>query len=140
MQTFLPYPDFTESARCLDDRRLGKQRIECMQIYRCLTIHSYGWKGHPAVEMWRGHLRPLALYWLTVIQEWEDRGFRNNIAVPFPDLSESYKELIMPPWLGREDFHASHRSNLLRKNPVWYGQFGWSESPDLPYIWPVRCS
>lgn len=27
MNTFLPYPDFRESARCLDDKRLGKQRV-----------------------------------------------------------------------------------------------------------------
>jgi hypothetical protein len=27
---------------------------------------------------------------------------------------------------------------LLRKAPEWYGQFGWRESADLPYVWPVR--
>jgi hypothetical protein len=43
----------------------------------------------------------------------------------------------MPPWWGDPAFHASHRSNLLRKDPVWYGQFGWAEPPDLPYVWPV---
>jgi hypothetical protein len=42
-----------------------------------------------------------------------------------------------PPWLGDNTFHASHKSNLLRKDPVWYGQFGWSEPTDLPYVWPV---
>jgi hypothetical protein len=31
MQTFLPYPGFDESARALDDRRLGKQRVETMR-------------------------------------------------------------------------------------------------------------
>lgn len=43
----------------------------------------------------------------------------------------------LPPWLGDPAFHASHRSNLLRKDPVHYGQFGWTEGPDLPYVWPV---
>lgn len=33
--------------------------------------------------------------------------------------------------------HASHRSNLLRKEPEYYTQFGWTEPPDLPYVWPV---
>lgn len=28
MQTFLPYPDFVESASVLDRQRLGKQRVE----------------------------------------------------------------------------------------------------------------
>ena len=32
MQTFLPYPDFWVSAKMLDDKRLGKQRVEAMQI------------------------------------------------------------------------------------------------------------
>ncbi|HSR28205.1 MAG TPA: cytoplasmic protein, partial [Actinomycetes bacterium] len=27
MQTFLPFPDFAASARSLDQRRLGKQRV-----------------------------------------------------------------------------------------------------------------
>lgn len=32
MQTFLPYPDFELSVRALDNRRLGKQRVEAKQI------------------------------------------------------------------------------------------------------------
>jgi len=42
-----------------------------------------------------------------------------------------------PVWLYDEEFHASHRSNLLRKDPEYYGRFGWQELPDLPYLWPV---
>ena len=34
MQTFLPYPDFKQSAACLDYRRLGKQRVEGVQILK----------------------------------------------------------------------------------------------------------
>jgi len=34
MQTFLPYPDFAASSAVLDDRRLGKQRVEALQIVR----------------------------------------------------------------------------------------------------------
>ena len=37
MQTFLPVADFTESARLLDNPRLGKQRVECLQVLRALT-------------------------------------------------------------------------------------------------------
>lgn len=32
MNTFLPYPSFDESAKCLDYKRLGKQRVEAKQI------------------------------------------------------------------------------------------------------------
>ena len=37
MQTFLPYEDFRESVRSLDDKRLGKQRVEAYQIISALT-------------------------------------------------------------------------------------------------------
>ena len=32
MQTFLPFPDFQQSAAVLDRVRLGKQRVEALQI------------------------------------------------------------------------------------------------------------
>lgn len=37
MQTFLPFPDFKQSAQCLDNKRLGKQRVECLQILKALA-------------------------------------------------------------------------------------------------------
>lgn len=36
MQTFLPYPDFEDSAHALDQLRLGKQRVENLQIMQAL--------------------------------------------------------------------------------------------------------
>ena len=41
----------------------------------------------------------------------------------------------MPHWLGNEQLHASHRSNLLAKDFGHYGGFGWNESDDIPYYW-----
>src|SRR5947208_1979490 len=43
MQTFLPYADFERSARVLDRKRLGKQRVETIQVVRALTRPGYGW-------------------------------------------------------------------------------------------------
>ena len=55
MQTFLPYKDFSRSAKVLDRQRLGKQRVEGLQILQCLLgIGSLRWKNHPAVKMWKG--------------------------------------------------------------------------------------
>jgi len=62
MQTFLPYLDFAECARVLDDRRLGKQRVEVLQIARAITVPGYGWRHHPAVRMWRGYEEALGAY------------------------------------------------------------------------------
>jgi hypothetical protein len=57
MQTFLPYYSFEESAKCLDYRRLGKQRVEVYQIINILEgkNKTNGWVNHPAVKMWIGY-------------------------------------------------------------------------------------
>ncbi len=39
VNTFVPYSDFESIARCLDNRRLGKQRVEAYQIL--LLIYDY---------------------------------------------------------------------------------------------------
>lgn len=41
MNTFLPYADFQKSAQCLDNKRLGKQRVEAWQIYLTLKKGEY---------------------------------------------------------------------------------------------------
>lgn len=135
MQTFLPFPDFAQSASVLDRQRLGKQRVETLQLLSALSPTAQsGWRNHPAARMWRGFSPALALYGITICDEWIARGYRDTCREKI--LPFSTGELSMPPWLGREAFHASHRSNLLRKAPSHYSQFNWSESPDLPYIWP----
>jgi hypothetical protein len=176
MQTFLPYPDFAESARCLDRQRLGKQIVEVVQILQALknpTVGRWhrrtkaaerrakarrlwalraagkhrlararvrGYVHHPAVRMWRDHDWQLinygntchcALIWLC------------GTVSPFDQLLEdAWCEApwspTPPPWLGDPAFHASHRSNLLRKDPEHYGKFGWSEPDNLPYVWPAH--
>ena len=135
VQTFLPYQSFEQSLACLDNRRLGKQRVEAMQILNALRAGSVSrWRGHPAVRMWDGWESLLEIYHDLAIKAWVDRGFRNNMRL----VSKSFwlrDPISKPPWLTKE-FCASHRSNLLRKDPVYYSQFGWKELPNLPYIWP----
>lgn len=139
MQTFLPYREFHQTARVLDARRLGKQRVETLQILNALHRPNYGWQNHPAVRMWRGHEQMLAEYGLSICVEWKERGYKDtcyekigDMLVQFP--SESLKE---PGWLQEEAVHISHRSNLVRKDPGHYSKF-WPEiSGDLPYVWPV---
>lgn len=139
MQTFLPYPDFAKSAACLDRQRLGKQRVEAKQIYLALTDPTYGWQNHPAVKMWRGHEWKLLVYCEVICREWIRRGFNDTVLswIPYDALLNTDCNLANPSWIGDTRFHASHRSNLLRKDPVWYGRFGWTEPTNLPYIWPV---
>lgn len=143
MQTFLPYPDFARSAEVLDDRRLGKQRVEAYQILRTLLGVTRGWRHHPAVRMWRGHELALISYGLAVCAEWRGRGFTDHVADTLMELSVKLLRTEAcgsdPPWLGDADFHRSHRSNLLRKAPGHYaGLSGFDVPADLPLVWPVR--
>ena len=46
MQTFLPHKDFSISASMLDNKRLGKQRVEALQIYNVL-VGNLTKKGKP---------------------------------------------------------------------------------------------
>jgi len=121
----------------LDNKRLGKQRVEAYQILRTLLGHSKGWINHPAVKMWKGYERSLADYGLTVCDEWKQRGFKDTLRGKFNHYLDQ-DEYPEPEWLGDKQLHASHRSNLLRKDPKHYGQFGWKEPDDLPYFWPTK--
>jgi hypothetical protein len=143
MQTFLPYGSYIASAEVLDRQRLGKQRVEVLQLLRALLGIKPGWVNHPAAVMWRGHEWSLAGYGLKICWEWQARGYRDTCAeqiaelqarVPHPGLSLA---LGCPPWLGDPDFHRSHQSNLIRKLPEHYGPMWPDVPPDLPYVWPV---
>jgi hypothetical protein len=151
MQTFLPYPDFADSARVLDNARLGKQRVEALQVVRALTWPKYGWKHHPAVRMWRGYEEALGAYGFAVCAEWTGRGFADTceatitkdlaaagIAVPPRAQGELALVEELPPWLGDEAVHRSHQSALVRKDPEFYAARFVGVPPDLPYAWPVE--
>jgi len=129
MQTFLPHESFEKSMSCLDNLRLGKQRVEALQIIKAIYIPDYGWKNHPAVKMWADYPEALQMYHDSAINEWVRRGKNNTM--PLTRIITDK----MPHWLGNERFHASHRSNLLRKDHEYYGQYGWLEPDDLPYYW-----
>jgi hypothetical protein len=129
MQTFLPYPDFKKSLQTLDYRRLGKQRVEAYQIIRAIKFGG-GYSRHPVVRMWHGHINALKHYYNLAIDEWVKRGYRNNMhKMKIPG------KIAYPRWFGRDEFHAAHCSNMLRKDYCYYSQYGWSEPPDLPYLW-----
>ena len=140
MQTFLPHSDYVQSAACLDNRRLGKQRVEALQILRAIADPNYGWRNHPAVRMWRQSPSQLCLYGAAVILEWKQRGFQDTCLEKICQLQKEQNwfkyTTSCPAWFGNAAFHASHRSNLLRKDPQHYGQFGWAEPDNLPYVWP----
>jgi hypothetical protein len=142
MQTFLPYPDFQQSAATLDSARLGKQRVEALQTLRALVIPEYGWQSHPAIRMWMGYVPALTMYGLAMADEWMNRGFadntRDNIREFAPQAAhpDYASKIAMPPWLGDPELHLSHRSNLIRKDPRFYTPVFPGTEADLEYVWP----
>lgn len=138
MQTFMPFPSFRDSLDALDDKRLGKQRVETFQIIRALTDPDYGWQHHPAVKMWRGHEYRLALYGLESCVLWRSRGHDDSLRDKFIDLCLDLPWSNYPWWWGVEEFHLSHQSNLIRKDADHYGHQFPGVPPDLPYWWPTH--
>jgi hypothetical protein len=149
VQTFLPYAGFRASAAALDQRRLGKQRVETIQVLRALTRTQYGWKHHPAVKMWRGYEEALTRYGLDMCEVWSATGRADTCAATLvADLEagtgitavRTQDELAeagaLPPWLGDPDLHRSHRSALLRKDAAYYRDVFTDVPDDLPYVWP----
>lgn len=139
MQTFLPYPSFSKSFACLDNSRLGNQ------VYReGKTLLNRKWKHHRIAKMWKGYYYSLARYCLFGVHEMYTRNtwsyetcnkWHVYFLTKMYDLESAKECMDDPPWLGDEKLHASHRSNLLRKNPKHYGKFGWKEQDNMPYHW-----
>lgn len=152
VQTFLPYPDFVESARALDQKRLGKQRVEDLQIMRALTVPGHGWRNHPAAKMWAGHRGSLMDYHLAVCAQWTALGFADttvastlatfeqpSLADPDADTVEVWRRggHRPPSWLGDDAVHRSHRSRLRQKDPDHYRPLFPDTPDDLDYVWPL---
>lgn len=147
MQTFLPLPSYTESAQILDTLRLGKQRVETMQIYLALTDRDYGWQNHPAIRMWRGFDVDLLNYGIAICAEWIRRGNEDSTMRFFlKRLLEAHQAglgVVRPAWLGDQKFHYSHQMMLISKEPFYYLQFAGNKFASIAelgevkgYFWP----
>jgi len=145
MQTFLPYESFLASAHVLDRQRLGKQRVETLQILRALELPDYGWQNHPVVRMWRGHTPALVRYGLDCVRVWTSRGHDDSTAEQIAEFAPWVRELsqvdlqrdsLLPSWLGDERLHRSHRSQLIAKDPQFYRPLFPESAEGLDYFWP----
>lgn len=154
MQTFLPWDDFEDSAATLDRQRLGKQRVETMQILNVLEaiqperypglieLHGpqLGWTNHPAVLMWKGFEFALCEYGIAVCNEWLSRGYKDGVRNRFLEFMAKHRQWgdDYPPWLGVPEFHQSHRNALVHKAPELYRELFLDAKPALDYWWPTK--
>lgn len=138
VNTFLPYSNFKKCAKILDNKRLGKQRVEAKQILNILLneTKTQGWRNHVVTLMWKGHEEALKYYYNCIVKEWISRGFENNMPL--------YKINHKPntPWFVKNaSLQMSHRASLVRKEPKFYKHL----FPEVPasylkykYIWPAQ--
>ena len=167
MQTFMPLPEFRSSLEKLDDKRLGKQRVEAFQIIRRLfyeyiyvckncrhgvlsheklkskTCRKCGKRKLKISNAWKNH--PAVLMWkgyLSALIHYYNTSL--DVWAERGFKNKRLKRLkikhvrLYPKWMFDEKFNAAHRSNLLRKNEKFYRKYGWKEPIDLPYVWPVQ--
>ena len=155
MQTFLPYLGKTdtafsyyeECASLLDTKRLGKQRVENLQIMKALMGKS-GWSNHPVVKMWKGYEFSLLTYQKAICNEWvhncgyKDTCFDKTAKLYFDQFDPS-DDGPNPPWLGDPLLVLSHQSNLIRKDYSYYikrfpkfKEKSYEEMHNLPYYYP----
>lgn len=148
MQTFAPMGrDLTAGFDILDYRRLGKQRVEAWQILNVLRgvdndgypKHHKGWVSHPATRLWEGRTAGLAYYGVLCCQMWRRKGYRDGLLHRFNEVYELYSEFEDPsPPIWLDWIADSHKSNLIRKDPEYYGPI-WPWIPDdMPYYWPIE--
>lgn len=140
MQTFVPEPSFINSVRVLDRQRLGKQRVETLQIMKALAGLSKGWTNHPATRMWRGYERALLAYQQATVIEWTDRGYKDTCwskTQAVYDMFFNATSVELPHWWGDNRVHDSHKSALVFKDPVWYNTIYPDVVGEYNYYWPV---
>ena len=137
VNTFLISADFDECAKALDNRRLGKQRVEAYQILKAIRGETKGWNNHPATNMWRPYSGALILYMNSMINEFERRGFNNNMVKLKANI------ILRPKWLNWKSLHLSHKCSLLRKDYDHYSKiFILTEEEKIymnyGYVWPAK--
>jgi len=147
MQTFITHKNMAISAKNLDNKRLGKQRVEALQIFECLMVKeskSYknkSMRNHKAVKMWKGYEKFLLEVYITeILFEWQIiRGFKNIKCLSKYKKYMKYTEkqsLVKPLWITNE-FIESHRSSLIEKNPQHYKTLFPNTIEKVKCIWPT---
>jgi hypothetical protein len=157
VNTFVTASTPEECASNLDNKRLGKQRVEAKQIIDILESshlnESKGYSNHPIVAQWRGFTQALKVYYNAIFDEWEARGYKNDKLkryeiVQDPALSHLVTKpnevvVMFPKWFFNPIIHLTYKCDLYRKKPEYYGKiFNFTsdekEYLNKGYIWTSR--
>ena len=144
MQTFMPYgSQYDKTAKCLDVKRLGKQRVETYQILKALLGETKGWRNHPATRMWEGYEFQLYVYQTAICTEWTRRGYKDTVLDSSKELILKYKikpSIKTPDWINKPALTITHRANLFLKDPIYYINFEDEAKEYIDYVCcPDKC-
>lgn len=158
MQTFMPDFDFRIVAATLDHKRLGKQRVEALQLLQAFNDLANRWRNHPVFRMWYMNRGLLAAYGIAMCNHWAALGYSDNCknriidALPCDTLRQfaityattginSLPEMYeLPEWMKPRDgynIRSEYRAILLEKNFKHYGKMNWSEDPKPKMQYPL---
>lgn len=160
MQVFVPLPDIEASVQALDVPRLGKQRVEALQMLSSLAGKSAGWLDHPAARMWAGYEQGLLSYAAACCLRVRSLGWVDHVLEQVYERQADFGHLIhdppLPPWWGGP-VHASHRARLIVKEhyrgegshyaDLWPDDYDHvmsrvergtiTQEQDAEYVWPI---
>jgi hypothetical protein len=144
MQTFMPYGSaYDQTAKCLDVKRLGKQRVETYQILKALLGETKGWRNHPATRMWEGYEFQLYVYQTAICTEWMRRGYKDTVLESSKELVQRHQVPLRsskPEWVDNPALTITHRANLYLKDPLHYVKFEDETKEYMDYVCcPDKC-
>ena len=141
VNTFITSNNFKKCAKNLDNKRLGKQRVEAKQIIEILEhfdengeFPKKGFSNHPILKMWKNYTNFLKYYCNCMIEEWIFRGYKNTMKI-----YEIPNEMKKPWWYSFKPLQYSHKASLIRKDEDYYDFFKNSFDHELylkhGYLW-----
>lgn len=148
MMIYMTRMSYGKSAADLRDADLHSCMTRGHELFDVLTgatkSDSYS-KNSPVKGMWRGYEYALGIYVMMSGMEWcYRRGFAGHksfwpVFKGIQELKHYDKDFVyeVPPWFRDTDVLASHRSNLVRRDPLTY-EDTWHVCPqNWPYLWPI---
>lgn len=127
MQVFLPYAKPNKTVKCLDNKRLNKQILECFQIMSAITNINIGWKipkyvyNHPCTLLWKNNISYLKVYTYSLLNEFWLRRKKNHACMKLLNNFDGIYGYDLHHV--NVEFCKKHQEILLNKNYEHYKKY-----------------
>jgi hypothetical protein len=121
-QIFLPYRSFSRTAKVLDYKRLGKQRVEALRVYNAITGRR-PWTNQPLNIAWKPYPDQLWHYYHHISYEWIRRGYNHTLPLEIgPKRVLDLDKMGPIAWL-TDEVLWEYQNWLYTKDPDYYGLY-----------------